>query len=267
MGSGLMPTVEQNVEVWNRSYAWSQQGDEWSQAWGGTDAQWYAAVFPRVRHFLPAATILEIAPGYGRWTRYLGDHCRRLIGVDLSSGCIDACRERFAGRRGMEFHVNDGRSLDVVTDGSIDFAFSFDSLVHAEDDVLDAYVHQLATKLTPDGVAFIHHSNAGEHIADYEGWDTLPRLEVERLERLGERPARHWRAMSMTAARMQEIVHAAGLVCSGQEILTWGGALTIDCISVIARPGSELDRPTVVRRNTDFTAETRSIRGAAAVYG
>ena len=49
----------------------------------------------------------------------------------------------------------------MVEDGSIDFVFSFDSLVHVEADVLDAYLDQLARKLTPDGVGFIHHSNMG----------------------------------------------------------------------------------------------------------
>jgi hypothetical protein len=46
----------------------------------------------------------------------------------------------------------------MIADGSIDLAFSFDSLVHAEADVLSFYLAQLATKLRSDGVAFIHHS-------------------------------------------------------------------------------------------------------------
>ena len=66
--------------------------------------------------------------------------CERLVIVDLTERCIEDCRERFADSTNIEYHVNDGRSLEMVEDGSIDFAFSFDSLVHVELDVLDAYV-------------------------------------------------------------------------------------------------------------------------------
>src|SRR5439155_24508233 len=42
------------------------------------------------------AQILEIAPGFGRWTHYLKDYCENLWIVDRSSECIEACRQRFA---------------------------------------------------------------------------------------------------------------------------------------------------------------------------
>jgi hypothetical protein len=47
----------------------------------------------------------------------------------------------------------------MIENGSIDFAFSFDSLVHAESDVMSSYAHELARVLKPGGVAFLHHSN------------------------------------------------------------------------------------------------------------
>src|SRR3954469_21448802 len=156
-----MADVEENLAVWSTDWDWSTQGDEWSAWWGDTHALWYGALLPRIHAFLPAGTILEIAPGYGRWTQFLKEECERLVAVDLTERCIDACRERFSDATNIEYHVNDGRSLDMVADGSIDFAFSFDSLVHAEADVVGAYVEQLARKLSPDGIGFIHHSNIG----------------------------------------------------------------------------------------------------------
>jgi len=42
--------------------------------------------------------------------------------------------------------------------------FSLDSLDHAEGDVMEAYLGQLAHKLTPNGVGFIHHSNLGMYV-------------------------------------------------------------------------------------------------------
>lgn len=112
---------------------------------------------------LPAGTILEIAPGFGRWTQYLKDLCDELVIVDLSERCIDACRERFAGESNIEYHVNDGRSVDMIGSGTVDLAFSFDSLVHVDTDTLGSYLAGFARVLSPDGVAVIHHSNMGTY--------------------------------------------------------------------------------------------------------
>ena len=134
-----MPDVGANQQQWDGRYSWPDSGDEWSAGWGGTEAEWHFTLKPRVGRYLPAPSVLEIAPGYGRWTQYLVRSSERYIGVDLSSEGVAACRERFATLEHAEFHVNDGRSLPMVADSSIDFAFSFDSLVHVEADVVGAY--------------------------------------------------------------------------------------------------------------------------------
>ena len=113
-----MPSIEENLSVWNRSYDWSQEGDEWSSAWGGPEAEWFGTILPRIHALIPAGTILEIAPGFGRWTHYLKDHCERLIVVDLSEKCIEACKTRFSSSAHITYHVNDGRSLEMI--GRID---------------------------------------------------------------------------------------------------------------------------------------------------
>jgi len=87
------------------------------------------------------------------------------IAVDLSPKCVEHCKQRYSIDGHVEFHVNDGRSLSMVSDDSIDFAFSFDSLVHAEEDVLEAYLKELSKKLGPGGTGFIHHSNMGAYPA------------------------------------------------------------------------------------------------------
>jgi hypothetical protein len=51
----------------------------------------------------------------------------------------------------------------MIPDQWIDFAFSFDSLVHVEADFIESYLQQLACKLTKEGVGFIHHYNLGQY--------------------------------------------------------------------------------------------------------
>jgi hypothetical protein len=63
----------------------------------------------------------------------------------------------------------------MLNSGSVDFAFSFDSLVHAEADVIQAYVEQLASILRPGGAAFIHHSNLGQYARRLAVINKVPR--------------------------------------------------------------------------------------------
>ena len=246
-----MPTIEENVLKWDGTDHWRRNGDRWSQPWGSVEMQWYGSILPRIHAFVPTGTVLEIAPGFGRWTAYLKDLCRELIAVDLSRRCIDACQERFAGHPGVSFHVNDGRSLEMVPDGRIDFVFSFDSLVHAEEDVMRAYVDQLAAKLKPDGVAFLHHSNFGQ----YRRYSALvQKVPVLRnlLRNLGGVNV-HWRAPSMTAGKLDRFAEAAGLQMIRQEIINWRSMLLTDCLSTFTPRGSVWAGPkrplvTTVRR-------------------
>lgn len=269
-----VPSIEENLDRWNEDYDWRLAGEAWSKPWGGATAQWYGCVYPRIQHFLPAPSILEIAPGFGRWTEFLLDRCDTLIGVDVAPKCIEACRERFADRPGARFEVNDGATLPMVADASIDFAFSFDSLVHVEIEVLSDYLDELARVLTPEGVAFLHHSNYGTYrrsthtLAPLQSsFDRLPVPARAALLRTGAYRGAHWRAPSVTAARVAEACEQRGLHCVGQELINWeGGIQLLDCLSVITRAGSRWDRPNKVVKNRLFRLEARAIRRFSSLY-
>ena len=72
-----MPTLPQNLHTWAKANTWETRGDEWSETWGGPLTQWQEAILPRISAYLPVRHILEIAPGYGRWTQFLAAHVRR----------------------------------------------------------------------------------------------------------------------------------------------------------------------------------------------
>ncbi len=254
-----MPDLQENLVNWSVDWDWSEEGDEWSGWWGGTPALWYGALLPRIHPFVPTGTILEIAPGFGRWTQYLKDLADRLIAVDLTERCIDHCRRRFDSATNIEYHVNDGRSLAMVEDASVDFAFSFDSLVHAETDVIGAYLEQLSTKLSPHGVGFIHHSNIGAYKPMIALARRVPADRVQELVRRGvliNLPA--WRAESVTAESVAEQCERAGLACVTQEKISWEyGRYLIDTMTFFTRRGSRWDRPRRVRANPLFTNEAK----------
>lgn len=255
----LMGTVETNREVWNERWDWSDSGERWSAWWGGTDALWFGALLPRIHRYVPTGTVLEIAPGYGRWTQFLKDFCQRLILVDLATKCIEHCRGRFGGQTNIEYHVNDGRSLAMVADRSVDFAFSFDSLVHVEEDVIESYLTQLAHKLTPNGVGFIHHSNLGSYRPICSLAHRMPQPLLKRLARAGVVVDLYaWRAESMTTERFADLCDASDMACISQEKICWErGLYLIDALSVFTLRGSTWDRPRQVVRNPLFRQEAR----------
>lgn len=261
-----MPTIDQNHALWNQDYDWRRLGDEWSRAYGGAESQWFGTILPRLHTYVPTGTIVEIAPGFGRWTHFLKDLCTRLEVVDLSEKCIRACQERFAGESHIGYHVNDGRSLAMIEDASVDLLFSYDSLVHVEADVLDAYIMQIAAKLRPDGVAFLHHSNLGAYpglVRIERGWPRLFRV----LRRLRLATSTHWRGADVSSATVQACATASGLACLAQERINISETRRLyDCISVFARPESKWAHPTEVRDNPGFVAEIHAAAALARLH-
>ena len=249
-----MANTNSNEKVWSE-YDWSRGGDEWSRGWGGPEYQWSGMLYPRLREFLPAGTILEIAPGYGRWTHYLLPLCDRLVGVDIAPNCVEACRARFADQPHATFQKNDGLTLDMVGDGEVDFAVSIDSLVHCDAYIVESYIGELARTLSADGVAFLHHSNLEEYLDP----DT------------GELPFENttWRGKSMSARLFDDYCGEAGLLCIGQEKLRWleRDDWFRDCLSMLTRPGSRFARANRVIENRDYPAQAAAMAELAGFYG
>ena len=264
-----MPSVEQNTEVWDQTYSWTQHGDEWSEDFGNTEAMWWFALRTRLHRYLPADTIIEIAPGHGRWTEYLRHLCRSLVIVDLSENCIATCKKRFANASNITYVVNDGRSLDTVPDNSIDFAFSFDSLVHCEKDVIAAYLNEIARTLKPDGVGFVHHSNIGAYSRLLDVFNALPsRFHLKgAFSRLASLDVSAWRAPSMSAATFPELCEDANVDCISHELINWHhGRCMIDAISVFTGRASRWTRQCEILSNPRFVEAASGIKTLSRLY-
>lgn len=204
--------VARNIDLWNSIDHWETgsrgnnvplaEGEKWSRGWGSSEFQWASTLLPRVQRFLPTGTILEIACGRGRWSQYLKNNCDNLILQDIASNCVDYCRDRFADESHISYLVGTGSDLPSVADASVDFVFSFDSLVHADLDVMLGYVRELGRVLAPGGNAFLHHSN-------FAACD--PKLVTQT----------HLRDPSTSAQAVIDALPAQGLSCTVCELLPW----------------------------------------------
>lgn len=237
-------------------YEWIAAGEEWSEPWGGSEAQWFGSILPRIHAALPAETILEIGSGFGRWSEYLRRHCNQLHLVDPDRQCMEACQRRFAADAKVKYHQNQGDSLDTIADGSVDFIFSFDSLVHVRRQTIDTYLSQFGAKLKPEGLAFIHHSNLGEQAASL----------LRRARKRKVRAADHQRDPEMTAKMFRELAERHALKVVTQEQVNWRGRRLIDCFSIVAPQASRWEPGTRPLRNRDFMLEAQLIQRVAEHY-
>jgi len=242
-----MPDLNWNKKTWDGSYDWSKLGEEWSEAWGNSETQWFSSLYPRIHRFLPCDNILEIGPGFGRWTKHLVKYLRnKYVGVDLSDKCISFCKKIFDGEQ-TSFHRNDGMNLSMVEDGSCDFVFSFDSLVHAEIDVFESYIPQIINKLKKNGIAFIHHSNL------FEAYES-------------DKKYVHERAASVGTNRMFSLIEKFGGHVIIQESINWGGESLIDAFTLFCKKDRAYLPNSLLLKNSDFIREAEILRKIHSKY-
>jgi hypothetical protein len=175
--------------------------------------------------------------------------CSRYLGVDLSTNAIEHCNRKFLQFPHADFVANDGLSLDAAQDGVFDLAFSFDSLVHVEIDVIESYVSQTLKKLNANGVAFFHHSNALRYA------DIFPD------------PAPGFRARSVSGDLFKAIVerHAGRVLI--QERVNWGGGPYLaDCITLFARNQHASAVTAQILDNDQFFKEAELIKANQSPY-
>ena len=136
----------------------------------------------------------------------------------------------------------------MVPEESIDFVFSYDSLVHVELDVMGEYIWQICRKLTPTGAAFLHHSNAmGDSVDAQEA-------------REGARGA------SVSSSLIKQLIED----CSGkvliQEEMNWIRKTRTDCMTTFVGAASPTSFAYQLIRNDDFLLEASLVRANQSPY-
>ena len=126
---------------------------------------------------------------------------------------------------------------------------------------------RLATKLKPNGVGFVHHSNLGAYQQAFAAIAQIPtELSAGIVDPLLLEPT-HWRAASMTAKLFETYCDRANLKCIGQELVNWGNqGLLIDSFSMFTPKNSTWTRDNQVIENLAFMTEAASISKLSQLY-
>lgn len=197
-------TWSKDLRLWRRDHAGEPYGDQW----GDPDAVPELAAV-RDRWVLPFVashkTVLEIGPGGGRWTRFLLE-ARLVWCVDIHEEMFAVLRQRFGRRPNLRCYRTAGTELDGIEAGSVDFVFSFGTLVHLDPALVEGYLRSLRRVVRPAADLVLQYSEKRKELArDNPGFaaTTAPLLE-EMLARNGYAVVAH----DCTLLAHSNIVHA-----------------------------------------------------------
>jgi len=169
-----MPSLGWNLKVWTKDYAKfraERPNDTYGVQWGDPDARescsradpiapgpLYRVVDDLIKPYArPDATILEIGPGGGRWTRYLVG-AGKIICVDINE-VFRAELSEICKSTDFQFYKTRGYELGGIAAESVDFVFSFGTFVHIEPKGIEQYLHEIKRVLKPGGISVIQYAD------------------------------------------------------------------------------------------------------------
>jgi SAM-dependent methyltransferase len=211
-----------------RSHGYYERAEaaDWLEPFWGQDSP-FRVLFGRCD---PSNT-LEIACGHGRHTaQLLREHPNSRVTVqDINEENINAVVRRFAGDDRVTATVGNGYDLTPLPDSTFSFVFSYDAMVHFDDEVVFSYCEEIERVLQPGGRALLHHSN----------WTGTPGSDYK--DNPSSRNFMSYRALAHRAKKN-------GLAIVEQIIIPWSGRPAIDAISLLEKPRStpEPRKPDVV---------------------
>jgi ubiquinone/menaquinone biosynthesis C-methylase UbiE len=163
----------------------------------------------------------------------------------MTEKCIKHCVKRFETfNDNAKFFQNDGQALPMIPDNSIDFVFSFDSLIHIDEQTLFGYLNEIMRVLMKNGIAFIHHSNEGER-------------KNKGIRVVGFRPP------DVTTQKVKRHIEDLGGSVLLQEILFVAENNPLDCITVFSKSQNNIYRKI---DNDEYGATMYTIRKSVYPY-
>lgn len=107
-------------------------------------------------------SILDIGVGGGRTTPYLSGKARRYVGVDYSTGMVEACRGRFPN---LEFHCADASDLGLLHGGCFDVVvFCFNGIDYIRTDEARSRCLREVARVLKRGGHFIFSSHNARYV-------------------------------------------------------------------------------------------------------
>ncbi|MDP8983081.1 MAG: class I SAM-dependent methyltransferase [Acidobacteriota bacterium] len=189
------------------------------------ETQWTDLIWPQIKN-LDFDIVLDFAAGHGRNAVKLATLAKQLYVVDANPEAVGFLRDRFSrhdqARCPLQVIQNNGKDLHDIPSNAISLLYSFDSMVHFEQRLVEAYMPEFQRVMAPGSYGFIHHSNFGRVSQDPD---------------FRHHPA--WRA-NVDADFFAQCCFRHKLLAVRQTPIDWyvGEVLiqNLDCLSIIYKP-------------------------------
>lgn len=148
-----------------------------NEAWSNADDNVYELF---AEHYDGEETVLEIGSLHGgsfeRAIRAIDQHSiKKAFLIDIDKKAVNDVNKKWSkinpfGIEKIVSYVNNGTDLSMIEDESVDFIFSFHSLVGRYCDhgpVVKSYIPEMKRVLKPKGKYFIHSGYGLEHVKKY----------------------------------------------------------------------------------------------------
>lgn len=121
----------------------------------------------------PDWVCLEIGCGVGRLLKPVARRLRKAVGIDISEKMVAYSSDYLRDISNVEVHLNDGRGLPMVADGSIDWIYSHLAFQHMTlPEIVEGYLSECVRVLKPGGYLRV------------QSWREAPMPTVERLKNI-----------------------------------------------------------------------------------
>jgi ubiquinone/menaquinone biosynthesis C-methylase UbiE len=158
--------------------------------------------------------VLELSCGHGRHAEKVATMTQNLTLIDIFDANLDFCRGRLRAYPHIRYIKGNGYSLEPIESDSITAIYCYDSMVHFSPDLVENYLKEVSRVLQAGGMALFHHSNYAAPLDRHYGQNPHARNH-------------------MTKALFEAYSQQAGLKVVQSNVMSWGGVVDIDCITLV----------------------------------
>lgn len=176
------------------------------------------SIFYRLFQKLNLESVVELACGRGRHVERYIDRADKIVLVDILQGNIDFCKERYEGKKNVEYYVNNGYDLAELQSDSYTGIFSYDAMVHFELMDIANYLMESYRILKKGGRGLFHHSNNHSD----------PRVSFDSF---GNSDGRSFMSKEIFA----HLAYRAGFKVLEQHVIDWSGVSGLDCVTLLEK--------------------------------
>lgn len=165
---GRVNFLDQFSQAWEGGYYEGDPQDPMSESTYGVygyNSCLYTVLLACIRPYVGiGSTVLEIGPGRGAWSKAILTYSpSKLTVVDAAPAEYTNFWEYVGRDSRVEYLVADGFDLNGVSDGSVDFVFSFGVFCHLQPEMCERYFRAIQRVLKPRGRAMIMIADFDKH--------------------------------------------------------------------------------------------------------